>query len=157
MSQLWATELWASGLWAPGLWEGYGSGGVGGIPSSVGILTQPAGAILGLTLATQPIVKLVDDLGATITTYNGRFKAILVSGNAQIIGDTVYAVNGVGTYNTLRLDGTGAQLVAFVALDLDAPIGIDANPIIMAPSAGGVGTYGHSLAGRRVRGSRGHR
>lgn len=155
MAQLWATELWAPGLWAPELWEGYGIVGVGGIPSDVNVLTHPAGAVLGFTLTTQPIVKLVDDLGATITSYTGRFKAILVSGNAQIIGDTVYAVAGVGTYTSLRLDGTGAQLLAFIALDLPAPIGVEANPVIMAPSSGGQGRF--SLAGRRVRGRGGRR
>lgn len=153
MPQLWATGLWAPGLWAPGLWEGFGSGT--GLGDGVVILTQPSGAVSGLTLSVQPVVKVVDEFGLTLTSYAGRIKAILVSGNAQLIGDTVYAVAGVGTYTTLRMDGTGSQIIAFITLDLPAPVGIDADPINMAPSAGGQGRF--SLAGRRIRGRGGHR
>lgn len=145
MAQLWATGLWASGLWAPGLWETTDVGA----SDAVVILVQPAGAVNGLSLATQPQVKVNGPDGNTLTSYDGRFKVILVSGNAQIIGDTIYAVAGVGTYTALRLDGSSTQLVGFVALDLPDLPGVVANPIVMAPSAGGSGTYSYSIAHRR--------
>lgn len=119
------------------------------------VITQPSGAVAGFTLSQQPIVHVKNSDGTLATGYSGRIKALLVSGNAQVIGDTIYAVAGVGTYTTLRLDGSGTQLIAFIALDLDAPIGIDADPIDMAPSSGGAGRLG--FAGRRIRGRRGGR
>jgi hypothetical protein len=97
---------------------------------------QPAGTVSGVPLAQQPVVTLRDVNGLVYTSYTGRIRAFLASGNMQVHNNVVFAVAGVGTFTTLSGDGSGTQILGFEALDMPAIPGVTSTPFTFPPLPG---------------------
>jgi hypothetical protein len=87
-----------------------------GAASKVMITTQPAGAFTGTVFSTQPVVKITDAGGNTITSSTANVIASIASGTGTLTGiTTVAAVNGVATFTNLKITGTGNHTLIFTA------------------------------------------
>lgn len=86
------------------------------------IQTQPAGAVNGLAFTTQPVVRITDSFGNTVTSFTGNVVASRVSGTATLFGTTtVAAVAGVATFTNLYMQGTiGNNFLRFTPTALTA-------------------------------------
>ena len=68
------------------------------------IATQPSGAVSGTVLTTQPVVRITDHGGNTVTTYTGNVSITAETGPGNFSGTkTVAAVNGVASFTDLAL------------------------------------------------------
>jgi uncharacterized protein (TIGR02145 family) len=86
-----------------------------GAASKVMITTQPAGAFTGTAFSTQPVVKITDAGGNTITSSTANVVAS-ISGTGTLSGTTaVAAINGVATFTNLKITGTGNHTLTFTA------------------------------------------
>ena len=72
------------------------------------ITTQPAGAVNGVALTTQPVVKIVYPSGSTVTSFTGNVVATIATGTAGTLSGTtmVAAVAGIATFTDLLITGT---------------------------------------------------
>jgi uncharacterized protein YjdB len=79
------------------------------------ITQQPASGSSGFILPTQPIMRVADVAGNTVTSYTGAVTASVASGVAVLAGTTsVNAVAGIATFSNLMLTGaTGAYTLGF--------------------------------------------
>jgi hypothetical protein len=85
-----------------------------GAASKVMITTQPAGAFNGIEFSTQPIVKITDAGGNTITSSTANVVATIASGSGTLNGTTtVNAVAGVANFTNLKITGTGNHTLTF--------------------------------------------
>lgn len=88
-------------------------------PTHIVIMTQPNGAVSGLSLTTQPVVAILDANNAIVTGSTGSILAEIASGTGRLIGNTsASAVNGVATFTNLRIDGVGTHTIKFTAIGL---------------------------------------
>ncbi len=78
-----------------------------GTPSQLLITTQPsAGAVTGVALARQPVVKVTDSGGNVITAATGTVTAAISTGVGVITaGSTATITSGVATFSGLTLTG----------------------------------------------------
>ena len=68
------------------------------------ISTQPSGAVAGMVLTTQPVVRITDYGGNTVTTYNGDVSITAGTGPGNVSGTTtVAAVHGVASFTDLAI------------------------------------------------------
>ena len=75
--------------------------------TSAAITTQPTGATSGSVLGTQPVIRIVDASGNTVTTSSVNVVASIASGTGTLTGTTtVAAVNGIATFTNLVITGT---------------------------------------------------
>jgi len=95
---------------------------VAGAANKAMIQTQPAGAVNGVAFTTQPVVRVTDSAGNTVTSYTGNVVAAKVSGAGTLYGTTtVAAVAGVATFTNLYLQGTlGNSFLKFTPTSLTA-------------------------------------
>jgi hypothetical protein len=78
------------------------------------VTTQPSGAFTGTVFSTQPVVKITDAGGNTITSSTANVVASIASGTGTLSGTTtVAAVNGVATFTNLKITGTGDHTLTF--------------------------------------------
>lgn len=85
-----------------------------GAASKVMVTTQPAGAFNGIEFSTQPVVKITDAGGNTITSSTANVVASIATGTGTLSGTmTVTAVNGVATFTNLKITGTGDHTLTF--------------------------------------------
>ena len=85
-----------------------------GAASKVMVTTQPAGAFNGIEFSTQPVVKITDAGGNTITSSTANVVATLASGSGTLGGTTaVNAVAGVANFTNLKITGTGNHTLTF--------------------------------------------
>jgi len=85
-----------------------------GAASKAMITIHPAGAFTGTAFSTQPVVKITDAGGNTITSSTANVVASIASGSGTLSGTTtVAAVNGVATFTNLKITGTGNHTLAF--------------------------------------------
>jgi uncharacterized protein (TIGR02145 family) len=93
-----------------------------GPASNAMITTEPSGAAAGTAFATQPVVRITDASGNTVTTSTVNVVASIASGSGTLGGTTtVAAVNGVATFTNLVLSGaTGNFTLAFTPTSLTA-------------------------------------
>ena len=85
-----------------------------GAASKVMVTTQPAGAFNGIEFSTQPIVKITDAGGNTITSSTANVVASIASGSGTLGGTTaVNAVSGVANFTNLKITGTGDHTLTF--------------------------------------------
>jgi len=86
------------------------------------ITTEPSGAAAGTTFTIQPVVRITDASGNTVTTSTVNVVASLASGTGTLSGTTtVAAVNGIATFTNLVLSGaTGNYTLAFSPTSLTA-------------------------------------
>ena len=92
--------------------------GVAGVPTQIGIRTQPSGAVSGVVLTTQPVVQIHDANNNLVTTATNSVTTAISSGGALTGAMLVSAVNGVATFSDLRVTGTGATRLSFSATGL---------------------------------------
>jgi hypothetical protein len=71
--------------------------------------TQPAGAVNGVALTTQPVVRVTDSGDNTVTSFTGDVVASIASGTGTLSGNTVAAVAGVATFTNLLITGTAGN------------------------------------------------
>jgi uncharacterized protein (TIGR02145 family) len=85
-----------------------------GAPSKAMITTEPSGAFTGTVFSTQPVVKITDAGGNTITSSTANVVVSIASGTGTLSGTTtVAAVNGVATFTNLKITGTGDHTLTF--------------------------------------------
>ena len=86
------------------------------------IQTQPSGAVNGSIFTTQPVVRVTDSAGNTVTSYTGNVVASRASGVGTLSGTTtVTAVAGVATFTNLVLTGAiGNSFLRFTPTSLAA-------------------------------------
>jgi hypothetical protein len=110
---------------------------VGQAAASLAMVTQPNGAESGMPLTTQPVVRILDHAGQPIDASGTTVTAVLSSGTGTLVGTrTVTATNGVATFTTLRIDGSGSHTFTFTATDLSptssAPLSVTQTPVALA-------------------------
>jgi hypothetical protein len=85
-----------------------------GAASMATITTQPASAFNGIEFSTQPVVKITDAGGNTITSSTANVVASIASGSGTLGGTTaVNAVAGVANFTNLKITGTGNHTLTF--------------------------------------------
>jgi uncharacterized repeat protein (TIGR02543 family) len=75
----------------------------------ISITTQPVGKASGTTLQTQPVVRIEDGNGATVTSHSATSVTVAIaSGSGGALGgtQTLTFTNGVATFTNLTLSGT---------------------------------------------------
>ena len=92
------------------------------IASKAMITTEPSGAVNGAALTTQPVIRVTDASGNTVTTSKVSVVASIASGSGTLNGTkTVAAVGGVATFTDLVLSGTpGNFILRFTPTSLNA-------------------------------------
>lgn len=92
------------------------------IASKAMITTEPSGAVNGVALTTQPVIRITDASGNTVTTSKVSVVASIASGSGTLNGTkTVAAVGGVATFTDLVLSGTpGSFTLTFTPTSLTA-------------------------------------
>lgn len=102
------------------------------------IQTQPSGAVNGVPFTTQPVVRVTDSFGNTVTSFTGNVVASRVSGSTTTLGGTltVAAVAGVATFTNLYLQGTIAanNFIQFRPTTLTAAVSDTITVTIGAPT-----------------------
>lgn len=95
---------------------------VAGAANKAMIQTQPSGAVNGVAFTTQPVIRVTDSAGNTVTSYTGNVLASKVSGAGTLYGTTtVAAVAGIATFTNLYLQGTlGNSFLRFTPTSLTA-------------------------------------
>jgi adhesin/invasin len=94
--------------------------GTVGVASQLTMTTQPSGAQNTVAFTTQPVVAIRDANG-NLTTSAAAVTAAVFSGTGVLSGTaTVNAVNGVATFGSLVLTGTGAHTLRFTAVGLSS-------------------------------------
>ena len=84
------------------------------IASRLAVVTQPAGAVPGAMLNTQPVVQVRDADDEPVTTSTAPVTAVLATGIGTLSGTTtINAVNGVATFTDLRVDVEGNYTLGF--------------------------------------------
>lgn len=74
------------------------------------MFTQPAGAVNGVALTTQPQVKITYPSGNTHTGFTGNVVATIASGTGVLSGTTtVAAPSGIATFTNLKITGTAGN------------------------------------------------
>ena len=92
------------------------SDGTLNVTSAAVMVTNPAAVVIvptlsatatnGAILSVQPVVKVVDDSGATVTSANGTMTASIVAGTgAALLNATTPLTAGVATFSALELRG----------------------------------------------------
>lgn len=83
-------------------------------PSSLSIQTQPAGARNGVPLMIQPVIRVLDNAGLVVVGFNQNVTASVTSGTGTLAaGASVAATNGIATFTSLRVDGSGPVTLVF--------------------------------------------
>src|SRR5690606_21830623 len=91
------------------------------VATQLAVTTQPAGAVSGLALTTQPVIEIRDGSNALVSSSTAAVTASIASGSGALVGtQTVNAVNGVATFTDLRIDGAGSHTLEFTATGLTA-------------------------------------
>ena len=91
-----------------------------GAPRAIAITTQPTGAVNGSVLGTQPVVRLIDSGGNTVTSFTTRVVASISSGTGTLSGTTIVETSsGIATFTNLTITGTaGTFTLTFRAATL---------------------------------------
>jgi hypothetical protein len=83
-------------------------------PQSLVVQAQPVGGLSGVTLSTQPEVKILDGTGAVASASTLAVTATIIAGTGTLIGTmTVGAVAGVATFRNLQVTGSGNFVLTF--------------------------------------------
>ena len=83
----------------------------GGRARSLAITTEPQGCPSGSVLETQPVIRIVDSGGATVTSSSVNVVASISGGSGNLSGTTtVAAVSGVATFTNLGVSGIAGRV-----------------------------------------------
>jgi hypothetical protein len=78
-----------------------------GAPRALAISTQPTGAASGSTLGTQPVIRIIDSEGNTVTSYTATIRASISSGSGTLSGTrNVETSSGIAIFTDLAITGT---------------------------------------------------
>ena len=94
-----------------------------GAATASAITTQPSGAVNGVDFTGQPVIRIVDSGGNTVTNSTVNVVATIGSGSGGTLSGTttVAAIAGVATFTNLRLTGTaGPFTLTFTPTSLTA-------------------------------------
>jgi len=81
-----------------------------GAATAVAISTQPSGAVNGVAFTTQPVVRIIDSGGNTVTSSTAAVTVTIATGTGTLSGTvTVNAVSGVATFTNLAITGTAGN------------------------------------------------
>ena len=81
-----------------------------GVATAAAITTQPTGAASGSQLETQPVIRIVDASGNTVTSSTVSVVASIASGTGTLSGTTtVAAVAGIATFTNLVITATAGN------------------------------------------------
>jgi uncharacterized protein YqgV (UPF0045/DUF77 family) len=106
-------------------------------PTALGMVAQPAGAVSGRALTTQPVVEIRDGTGNRSVGSTAQVTVTVASGNATLQGTTtVSAVGGVASFTDLRLDGSGPVTLGFSSTGLT---GVTSVAVTVAQEAASLG------------------
>jgi hypothetical protein len=83
--------------------------------SAIAVTTQPAGGVSGSAFATQPVVRIVDAAGNTVT-HSTASVTVTASGGTLGGTTTVTAVNGVATFTNLTHTTAGSYTLIFASI-----------------------------------------
>jgi hypothetical protein len=88
-----------------------------GAPRALAISTQPTGAANGSTLGTQPVIRIIDSKGNTVTSYTATIRASISSGSGTLSGTRdVQTSSGIARFIDLAITGTaGTFTLTFTA------------------------------------------
>jgi hypothetical protein len=88
-----------------------------GAPRALAISTQPTGAASGSTLGTQPVIRIIDSEGNTVTSYTATIRASISSGSGTLSGTrNVQTSSGIAIFTDLAITGTaGTFTLTFTA------------------------------------------
>lgn len=90
-------------------------------PGQLALGTQPAGAVSGIVLSSQPVIQVRDASNNLVATSTAAVTVAIASGTGALLGTkTVNAVRGVATFTDLRIDGFGAHTLTFTATGFTA-------------------------------------
>jgi len=91
---------------------------ISGTPATAVLMTtQPVGGTSGAALATQPVVRIVDAVGNTVT-HSSASVTVTASGGTLGGTTTVTAVNGVATFTNLTHTTAGTYTLTFASTSL---------------------------------------
>lgn len=84
------------------------------VPTFLGIITQPGGAVTGFALAIQPVVEIRDENGVRVAGSTAVVTVAVSSGIAGVLGNvTAQAVDGRATFDGLIIAGVGDVTLVF--------------------------------------------
>ena len=88
-----------------------------GAPRALAISTQPTGAASESTLGTQPVIRIIDSGGNTVTSYTATIRASISSGSGTLSGTrNVETSSGIARFTDLAITGTaGTFTLTFTA------------------------------------------
>ena len=113
-------------------------------PAQLSITTQPVGGASGSDLTTQPVVRIVDSAGNTLTSSTASVTAT-ASGGTLGGTTTVSAVNGVATFTNLTHTTDGTYTLTFTTTNV---VSVTSSSVTTATCAdGGTCTVGVSTGG----------
>ncbi len=113
--------------------------------TAAAITTQPIGAASGSALGTQPVIRIVNSTGGTVTSSTVNVVASIASGTGTLSGTTtVAAVSGVATFTNLAITGTpGTFTLTFTPTSLTA---VTSNRLTVTANAALTPTFGTPTA-----------
>ncbi|MEI8323059.1 MAG: DUF1566 domain-containing protein, partial [Actinomycetes bacterium] len=102
------------------------------VASALAVTTEPVGNTSGSALATQPVVRVVDALGNTVTTSSA---SVTVTASGGTLGGTttVTAVNGVATFTNLTHTTAGTYTLTFASTSPATLTSITSSSFTTAP------------------------
>jgi len=100
--------------------------------SAVAVTTQPVGGVSGSALATQPVVRIVDAAGNTVTHSTASVTAT-ASGGTLGGTTTVTAVNGVATFTNLTHTTAGTNTLTFASASPSTLVSVTSSSFTTAP------------------------
>lgn len=96
------------------------------------ITNQPSGAVNGLSLTSQPIIRIAYPSGNTVSGFSGDVTSSIASGSGTLSGTTTRAaVSGVATFDDLVITGTaGEYALTFSPVGASA---VTSNSFVLVP------------------------
>ncbi|MBL0170616.1 MAG: hypothetical protein IPP90_07775 [Gemmatimonadaceae bacterium] len=108
------------------------------VAAALVVTQQPAGAVSGVAFTTQPVIEIRDNAGLVVTTGTGSTEVVtaaIATGTGTLGGTlTATAVNGVATFTTLQLTGSGAHTLQFTTTTPALSVTSSSVNVIGAPS-----------------------
>ena len=90
-----------------------------GAAAAIAITTEPSVAVSGSAFTNQPVVRIVDAAGNTVTSSSAVVTVSKATGTGTLSGTlTATASSGVATFTDLVITGSGAHTLTFAATGL---------------------------------------
>jgi len=118
------------------------------VATSLSITTQPSGAVDATPFTTQPVVRVLDQVGDTINDAGRAISAAVQTGTGVLSGTTPVNTNasGIATFTDLEIAGTGAHVLRFSGAGVTL---VDSASFNVAAGGGGGGSPTTAVDRRR--------